>query len=410
MDKVSRLNVFVGDLLAGELIRENAHYRFTYGAAYQGPPVFLGWPLNRREYTWDNFPPAFDSLLPEGVLLEQLLMKDKLDRADKWGQLVAVGLDLTGFVAVLPTDSELKPYGKIVPGQKLRKRMAIQPGEQAIPYTTPELVAYHGKHTLRMSLSGVQPKVSAVFSRKKHCFQVVESNGSYILKPSPQAFPGAAENEALTMKLARQAGIAVPRCGWLPALDAAGVFWIERFDRWGASNRQRVRCEDVCQILNVPASWKYLGNLETLARIIREHCSNPQLQLARLFQRVLFCWLTGNGDMHLKNWSLLENGPLIELAPAYDYLNTRLLIEDEEESALALDDRKTGYDAALLIDYFGREVCKLNDKIIENFLDAIKRVRWKDAIRESRLSDEDIVNYIRIVEERFSRLNLSSPK
>ena len=101
-------------------------------------------------------------------------------------------------------------------------------------------------------------------------------------------------------------------------------------------NRNCLRCEDACQILEAPTFWKYAGTLETLARMVREHCSNPKLQMVKLFQRVLFCWVTGNGDMHLKNWSLIENGPLIELAPAYDLINTKVLIDDEEESALTL--------------------------------------------------------------------------
>jgi hypothetical protein len=135
---------------------------------------------SRRE--WNTFPAAFDSLLPEGVLLGQLLIKCKLDRGDKWGQLIAVGLDLTGFVSVLPAGGDQKPIGKVTPGQKATKRAAIHPGDDALAYTATELVAYHGKHRLKMSLSGMQPKVSAVFSRKEQQFKIVETNGSYILK------------------------------------------------------------------------------------------------------------------------------------------------------------------------------------------------------------------------------------
>ena len=401
------LNIFVGEMLAGKLRRAGEQYAFEYDSSYGGPPVFLGWNQAEPRQKWDSFPAAFDSLLPEGVLLDQLLIKNKLDRSDKWGQLMAVGLDLTGFVSVIPESSAQKPIGKVTPGQLAKKRVAIDPPEAgALPYTATELVAYHGKHRLKMSLSGVQPKVSAVFSRKDQSFRIVETNGSYILKPSPQAFPGAAENEALTMELARRAGIDVPRCGWLAAKDGSGVFWIERFDRWGTGNRQRVRCEDACQILDVPASWKYLGNLETLAKMIRAHCSNPRLQMVRFFQRVLFCWVTGNGDMHLKNWSLLENGKLIELAPAYDLLNTRILTNDEEESALELDDRKTGFDRTLLIDYFGREVCGLNERMIEKTTQALQSANWDPSIHDSKLSVDDSIRYQEIVHARLGILGL----
>ena len=401
------LNIFVGETLAGKLLREGGQYAFQYESSYLGPPVFLGWDLAKSQREWNTFPAAFDSLLPEGVLLDQLLIKHKLDRGDKWGQLIAVGLDLTGFVSVLPADSDQKPIGKVTPGQKARKRAAIHLGDDALPYTATELIAYHGKHRLKMSLSGMQPKVSAVFSRKEQQFKIVETNGSYILKPTPQAFPGAAENETLTMELARQVGIDVPRCGWLAAKDGSGVFWIERFDRWGTGNRQRVRCEDACQILDVPASWKYLGNLETLVRMVEAQCSNPRLQLVRLFQRVLFCWVAGNGDMHLKNWSLLENGKLIELAPAYDLLNTRILTDDDEESALELDGRKTGFDRSLLIDYFGREICGLNDRMIEKTTQALQSVNWDLTIHGSQLSVDDSIKYLQLVHERMGILKLT---
>lgn len=403
---IDKLNVFVGERLAGKLLREDDTFVFEYETSYEGPPAFLGWDKAQPRREWNTFPAAFDSLLPEGVLLDQLLIKNKLDRSDKWGQLMAVGLDLTGFVSVLPAGSDQKPIGKVTPGQKATKRAAIHPGDDALPYTATELVAYHGKHRLKMSLSGMQPKVSAVFSRKQQQFKIVETNGSYILKPTPHAFPGASENEALTMELARQAGIDVPRCGWISAKDGSGVFWIERFDRWGTGNRQRVRCEDACQILDVPASWKYLGNLETLVRMVQEQCSNPRLQLVRLFQRVLFCWVTGNGDMHLKNWSLLENGKLIELAPAYDLLNTKILTNDDEESALELDGCKTGFDRSLLIDYFGREICSLNQRMIEKTTQALQSANWDLTIHGSKLSVDDSIKYLQLVHERLGILKL----
>jgi serine/threonine-protein kinase HipA len=403
---MDKLDIYVGDQLAGSLSRAGERHRFDYRPAYGGPPVFLGWSPGQQSREWDHFPPAFDSLLPEGVLLDQLLLRHKLDKADKWGQLAAVGRDLTGFVSALPAGSMERPLGKVVPGQQARKRVAIEPGEHSMPYTIAELVSYHGKHKLRMSLSGVQPKVSAVFSRKENAFKIVETGGSYILKPSPQAFPGTAEVEAVTMELARQADIAVPLCGWLPAQDGQGVFWIESFDRWGPANRNRLRCEDACQILEVPASWKYTGNLETLARMIRGHCSNPRLQLIKFYQRVLFCWVTGNGDMHLKNWSLVENGPLIELAPAYDLLSTRLLLDDDEDSALALDGRKSSFDRKLLVDYLGREVCAINNRMLDKTLQSLAGINWYPILLGSKLKVEVAQAYHRIIEQRLATLGL----
>lgn len=401
---MDELNVYVGDRLAGVLSRDGGCYSFGYVDDYDGSPVFIGWPLYEKEKQWEEFPAVFDGLLPEGVLLEQLLFKHKLDRNDKWGQLVAVGLDLTGFLSIVPVGSDLRPIGKFALGQKLKARTPISPPETALPYAVSELVTFHSKRHLRMSLSGVQPKVSAIFSRKEQQFEVVEQNGAYILKPSPQAFPGAAENEALTMSLARDAGLDVPLCGYVKAKDAQGVFWIERFDRQGQGNLHRLRCEDACQVLGVSSSFKYAGNFETLARMIREHCSNSKLQLARLFHRVLFCWVTGNGDMHLKNWSLVENGPLIELSPVYDLLNTVILTDDDEESALALDDKKAGFDKALLMDYFGRDVCELNDRMLRKTLGQLQAVGWQSRIAESQLDVAARQQYAELVEHRMEIL------
>ena len=401
---MGNLNVFVGSILAGVLSRQPEGYTFTYDYSYSGAPVFIGWPLHEPTKSWSEFPPAFDGLLPEGVLLEQLLIKHKLDRSDKWSQLAAVGRDLTGFLSIIPSASNLGPVGKVEPGQQFKKRAKITPEHNALPYNVAELVTFHSQRRLRMSISGVQPKVAAIYSRKKKQFQIVEKNASYILKPSPQAYPGAAENEALTMALAREAGLLVPPCGYIKSKDGTGVFWIERFDRWGQGNLHRLRCEDACQILDLPSSFKYAGNFETLVRMIREHCSNPKSQLVRLFHRTLFCWVSGNGDMHLKNWSLIENGPLIELSPVYDLLNTVVLTDDDEESALALDDKKVGFDKELLIDYFARDVCEINDRMIEKTLHQLKAVNWQSLIEQSAMSASEQASYLKVIQQRLDMI------
>lgn len=135
--------------------------------------------------------------------------------------------------------------------------------------------------------------------------------------------------------------------------------------------------------------------------MVSQHSSNPKLQLIHLFHRVLFCWITGNGDMHLKNWSLFENARLIELSPAYDLLNTVILTDDEEESALALDDRKAGFDHPLLVDYFGRGVCKVNDRMIEKTIARLSAVKWKERISDSRMSADSKKRYQELVEHRL---------
>jgi serine/threonine-protein kinase HipA len=402
-----KLSIYVGRECAGDVERSGTAYRFAYSPTYAGPPVFLNLPVAMKEKSWDTFPPVLDGLLPEGVLLEQLLTTRKLDRSDKWGQLEAVGRDLTGFLTLV---REGEVPGGMVPdvqiALKRTPRTKIKPGESSLPLPIRDLVTFHSKVSPRMSLSGVQPKVSAVFSRKRREFRLVQERGSYILKPSPQAYPDAAPTEALTMHLARQVGLDVPHCGLVHTSDQTPVFWIERFDRQGAGNQTRLRVEDFCQLLEVPSSWKYHGNLETLVRVVRDFTTNPILQLARLFERVVFNWVIGNGDMHLKNWSLMENGPLIELAPAYDFLNTAILMDEEEESALALKDQKSGWDTKHLIEGFGRDLCELNSSQIAHFMQKLPEVDWQKEIDESQLQSHLKSRYHDVVLARLRCLNL----
>ena len=397
---MDKLEIWVGNDLAGTLERLASGIRFEYFPSYDGPPVFLNLPVKQEGKTWSQFPPGFDGVLPEGVLLDQLLATKKLDRSDKWGQLCAVGEDLTGCLSVVPEGTA--PGGsRISLAEKRKARKRIHPKNNALPYTWSELVTFHSREAPRMSLSGVQPKVSAVFSRKDQAFHVVEQRGSYMLKPSPQAYPEAAANEALSMALASEAGLDIPHCGVVKTTDDQPVFWIERFDRQGAGNNIRLRVEDACQLLEVPSSWKYHGNVETMVRLLKEYTSNPALQIARFFDRFLFNWVIGNGDMHLKNWSLLENGPLIELAPGYDFLNTALLTANEDESALALCERTSGFSRQDLIEEVGQRICGIPDARIERTLSRLAEVDWEKHIEDSMLSHGQKLNYDQVVRERL---------
>lgn len=109
--------------------------------------------------------------------------------------------------------------------------------------------------------------------------------------------------------------------------------------------------------------------------------------------------------MHLKNWSLLENGPLIELAPAYDYLNTSILIANEEESALELAGQKSGFDSALLVDRLGRDLCEISPRRIRRTLEKIHSIHWLETIAASRLSPDLKSHYATVVSDRLGRLS-----
>lgn len=98
---MKKARVFVNGVTAGILGRlKDGRYLFTYQDDYHGEPVSLTMPLTKKIYEYDKFPPFFEGLLPEGVMLEALLRKYKLDKKDYFGQLIKVGQDVVGAVTI----------------------------------------------------------------------------------------------------------------------------------------------------------------------------------------------------------------------------------------------------------------------------------------------------------------------
>ena len=99
---MKKANIFVDGVFAGELqeIQRGKHYLFIYQERYKGLPVSLEMPTGQTQYEFDRFPPFFEGLLPEGMMLEGLLRQTKIDRSDLLSQLIAVGKDLVGNVTV----------------------------------------------------------------------------------------------------------------------------------------------------------------------------------------------------------------------------------------------------------------------------------------------------------------------
>jgi serine/threonine-protein kinase HipA len=96
-----KANVSVSGMRAGALEElQGGAYEFTYLDDYQGPPVSLTMPLTKKVYHFALFPPFFEGLLPEGMMLEALLRKYKIDRNDYFGQLLIVGQDVVGAVTI----------------------------------------------------------------------------------------------------------------------------------------------------------------------------------------------------------------------------------------------------------------------------------------------------------------------
>lgn len=216
-----------------------------------------------------------------------------------------------------------------------------------------------------VSLSGVQQKLSVKKSSDGTRLEVAGIGGQYILKPQITAFPHLPENEALTMRLARLAGIDTPPSGLIYLQDGSLAYLTRRFDRDPVG--RKLRLEDFCQLAERPPKEKYEGSYEQCAKIIQRYASAPILQLSRFFRRVLFSWWVGNEDLHRKNLSMLiaPDGQIV-LSPAYDIVCSRLHLEDRE---LAL--KLGGKDKKIqLKDWqaFGH-VCKLNETTTTKMLE-----------------------------------------
>lgn len=255
----------------------------------------------------------------------------------------------------------------------------------------------------KMSISGVQPKLSVKLADRTgdpH-LEVTGEGGQYILKPQVQAFANLPENEELCMTIAEDMGIDVPAHCLVHLKDKSLAYVVKRFDRKG---RRKIHQEDFAQILE--KQNKYNGSVEEIGRTLKAASEVPGLDVQLFFERVVFNFLIGNGDAHLKNYSVIYNEEgLVRLAPAYDLVCSRIVIPQEaEESALTIQgkkDRIKRKDIDLLADYLG-----IPETIrFETF--AGKRDLFRSRLAESLLPKELTKAFDQLLIERFQRLELA---
>lgn len=256
-----------------------------------------------------------------------------------------------------------------------------------------------------ISVPGVQPKLSLGFIKEtladgtKGRLTVLEAlGGHYILKPQNAAFSEMPENEHLTMKMAEICGITTVMSSLIRLKSGELSYITKRIDR--DDNGNKIHMLDMFQILE--AFDKYRGSVEKVGKAIKEHSANTLLDLMRFYEIVIFCYITGNNDMHLKNFSLILNGENWEISPAYDLLNVQLhLPEDKEESALTIGGKKKKLSKSDFIN-LGLKL-GLNQKQVENtfkrFLKSEKKML--SLIHQSYLSKEHQEKYIKLLQNRL---------
>lgn len=232
--------------------------------------------------------------------------------------------------------------------------------------------------TASTTVPGVQAKLSLDIARgqagEPQRFTIVGLWGQFILKPQTDRFANLPENEDLTMHMAEVAGIKTVPHSLIRFADGELCYITRRIDR--TKKGEKIAMEDMCQLSERLTEDKYKGSYERIAKLIRQYSAAPLLDIVNFWEVVLFSWLTGNADMHLKNFSLYRPIDNYMLTPAYDLLSTALAIpEDDEELALTLNGKKK----------------------------RIKREDFEKAMRDSGLEDKTIANL-------FKRFSIAIPK
>lgn len=284
-------------------------------------------------------------------------------------------------------------------GLKLLSRNLTQLND--LPFSQEEQLREAAIRADKMSIQGVQPKLSAKLNTKNEVFDVVDRGGEYILKPQNNFYPELPENESLTMKLAELVGIEVPLSGMIYSLDGRLTYFIKRFDRYGRN--KKLSLEDFAQLAGKHRETKYDYSMEKLVTLIDTFCTFPAIEKVKLFRLTIFNFLIGNEDMHLKNFSLITRDNKVELSPAYDLLNTTIVVpRTQEEIALPIAGKKRNLSAKILVDYFAKERLKLNDTIISQVIDKIN-TEWNNCenlINSSFLSNEMKEKYLELMGKR----------
>lgn len=274
-----------------------------------------------------------------------------------------------------------------------------------LPFTAQEQRREAASRSAKMSIQGVQPKLSAKLSIKNQELEIVDSKGTFIIKPQSDIFREVPENEDLTMKMAKSFGIEVPLTGLVYSKDGSLSYFIKRFDRYGRNKKYHL--EDFAQLTNNTRETKYNWSMEKIIPVIDNYCTFPLLEKRKLLRRLLFCFLTGNEDMHLKNFSLITRINKIELSPAYDLLNSTISMNQAtEEIALPIAGKKRKIKKELLLEYYAKDKLKLTEKTIlseiRNLIEKKKEI--ENLIKISFLSIDMREKYLELLSERYKRL------
>jgi serine/threonine-protein kinase HipA len=262
--------------------------------------------------------------------------------------------------------------------------------------------------THRIAVPGVQPKLSLslindTINRPNHTRLTVVGalGGNYIFKPPSSTYPEMPENEHLTMKIAEAFGIQTVPSSLIKLQSGELAYITKRIDR--TIDGKKVHMLDMFQITE--AVDKYKSSMERIGKALRQYSADTLMDQLKYFELAIFCFLTGNNDMHLKNFSMIKKDGKWSLAPAYDLLNVNLANpSDKEELALSMEGKKRKFTRHHF-ERFGANL-GLNNRQIQGVFDRFlkNQIKVKNLIEISFLSQLGRENYEQIIEKKYKLL------
>ena len=279
------------------------------------------------------------------------------------------------------------------------------PEAPSLPYTLDELDSL-AEQVIRSqtTLTGVQAKLSLHLDRHEGSRRLTIAGlwGDYIFKPQTSAYRALPENEDLTMHLAEAAKIKTVPHTLIRLGDSSLGYLTRRIDR--GKKGEKIAMEDMCQLTLRPTEYKYRSSYEQIAKTISRYSEVPQLDMTDFYELLFFCFLTGNNDMHLKNFSLYAPEGKWHLAPAYDLLNVSLANpRDTEELALTLNAKKKrigkeDFAKAMSLSF-------IPSNVLDNFISKYWKLlpNFNALIDRSFLTMEDKEAYKSLIASRLQR-------
>lgn len=257
----------------------------------------------------------------------------------------------------------------------------------------------------KKSVTGVQKKLSLHLSKDTGIFRLtlVGYPQGYILKPNSKEYPYIAEAEHLVMLMAEECKILTAPHALIKIKDQY-AYITKRIDRIGNLKKHM---EDFCQLSIRPTEYKYNGSYEKCAKIIDTFSMRPMIDKVELFYRICFCYIVGNSDMHLKNFSLIETDNKYALSQAYDLLPVKIIINDDEELALTLNGKKKKITRNDLLTY--AENINIDKKVATKLLDSLltKEEKFISMINESYLPLDAKERFVKYLSEKIKFLSIN---